>query len=163
MRIVPTFGWMLAIVLLTACAGTQSAVVTRVRLDKEFAGRLAFTRIEAQSSVGRFTQADLDQLREAVHARASQPASGGVPVTIRLTVTDYATDASRLAVAVRVVDAAGKLYAHFDVRQTASELLGAVYDQRTWVINAVADRVAYALTAQPLAPAPAIDARDYGS
>ena len=163
MRIVPTFGWMLAIVLLTSCAGTQGIVVTKTRLDKEFAGRLAFTRIEARSSVGRFTQADLEQLREAVRARAPQSASGDVPVTIELTVTDYAPGASRLTVAVRVVDASGKLYAHFDVRQTASEVLGAVYDQRTSVINAVADRVAYSLMALPPVPAPVIDARDYGS
>ena len=163
MRIVPTLGSLLALALLTSCAGMQSTVVTRTRLDQEFAGRLAFTRIEAQSSVGRFTQADLGALQAAVRARAPQDASADVPVTIELTVTDYAPGASRLTVAVRVVDARGKLYAHFDVRQTASALVGAVYDQRTSVINAVADRVAYALMALPRAPAPTIDARDYGS
>ncbi|MFO1313964.1 MAG: hypothetical protein U1F58_00025 [Burkholderiales bacterium] len=163
MRIARILGGMLALVLLTSCAGMQSTVVFRMRLDKEFAGKLAFTGIEAQSSVRRFTQADLDQLKEAVRARAPQPASGGVPVTIQMTVTDYGPGASGMTVAVRVVDAAGKLYAQFDVHQTANAVLGTVYDQRSSVINAVADRVAYSLMALPSAPAPAIDARDYGS
>ncbi len=163
MRIARTFGWMLVVALLASCAGMQSTVVTRTRLDREFAGRLAFTTIEAQSSVGRFTQADLDQLKEAVRVRAPQSASGDVPVTIRLTVTDYGPGASIMTVAVRVVDATGKLYAHFDVRQTASAVLGTVYDQRSAVINAVADRVAYSLMALPAAPSPAMDTRDYGS
>lgn len=163
MRIVHTFGWMLALALLASCAGTQSTVVTRTRLDKDFAGRLAFTTIEAQSSVGRFTPADLDLLKEAVRARAPQPASGGVPVTIRLTVTDYGPGASNMSVAVRVVDTTGKLYAHFDVHQTGSAVLGTLYDQRSSVINAVADRVAYSLMAIPSTPTPVMDTRDYGS
>ena len=163
MRIARTFGAMLALALLASCAGTQGTVVTRTRLDKDFAGRLAFTTIDAQSSVGRFTQADLDQLKEAVRVRVPQPAGGSVPATIRLTVTDYGPGASNMTVAVRVVDAAGKLYAHFDVRQTGSAVLGTVYDQRSAVINAVAERVAYSLMAIPAAPTPATDTRDYGS
>lgn len=163
MQIVQFLGCTLALVLLTSCASMQGTVVTRTRLDKEVAGRLAYTAIDAQSSVGRFSQADLDQLKEAVRVRVPQPAGGAVPVTIRLTVTDYGPGASNMTVAVRVVDATGKLYAHFDVRQTGSAVLGTVYDQRSSVINAVAERVAYSLMALPAAPAPATDTRDYGS
>jgi hypothetical protein len=162
MRILTTLGSLLAIALLTSCGGMESTVVSRTRLDKELAGKLAFERVEATTSIRRFTQADLDRLKEAVRARAPQPVSGGVPVTIHLAVTEYGPNASKMVVAVRVVDAAGKLYAQFDVYQTASAVLGTIYDQRSSVIDAVADRVAYSLMAIPQAPA-TMDARNYGS
>lgn len=161
MRITHTLCSLLAVALLASCGGMESTVVSRQRLDKAYAGKLSFEKVEATTSIRRFTQADLDQLKEAVRARAPQPASGGVPVTIHLAVTEYGPNASKMVVAVRVVDAAGKLYAQFDVYQTANTVLGAVYDQRSSVINAVADRVAYSLMTLPQAPA-TMDARNYG-
>jgi hypothetical protein len=162
MRIVHIFNLVLAILALASCGGMESTVVSRQRLDKEFAGKLAFDKVEAETSIRRFTQADLEQLKEAVRTRAPQPASGGVPVTVHLNVTEYGPGASKMVVAVRVVDAAGKVYAQFDVYQTASTVLGVVYDQRSSVIDAVADRVAYSLMTLPQAPA-TLDARNYGT
>ena len=162
MPTIRTFGALLAIALLASCGGMETTVVTRQRLDKEFSGKLAFDKVEAETSIRRFTPADLEQLKEAVRARAPQPSSDGVPVTIHLSVTEFGPGGSKMVVAVRVVDAKGKLYAQFDVYQTANTVLGSVYDQRSSVINAVADRVAYSLMTLPQAPA-AMDARNYGT
>ncbi len=85
-----------------------------------------------------------------------------MPVTLQLTVTDYSTGGSKMIVRVRVMDAAGKQYAEFDVYQTANTVMGAV-DQRGSVINAVAGAVARSLMAVPAAPPATMDARDYGS
>lgn len=163
MRHIWTLGATLAVALLASCGGMDSTVVLLKRLDKEYAGKLEFEKVEAATAVRRFTQADLDQLRDAVRARAPQTSNGGVPVIVRLTVTDYAPGAARMMVVVRVADASGKVYAEFEVRQTANAVLGVVYDQRTSVIDAVADRIGQALLTMPVAPAQATDARNYGS
>ncbi|MFO1306266.1 MAG: hypothetical protein U1F54_21275 [Burkholderiales bacterium] len=141
----------------------NSTLVTQKRLDADLAGKLDFDKVEAATSIRRFTQADLDQLTEAVRARAPRPANGGVPVTVRLTVVDYAPGAAKMMVAVRVVDGSGKVYADFEVQQTANTVLGVVYDQRTAVIDAIADRIGQALMTMPVAPPQAIDARNYGT
>ena len=153
---------MLAVVLLTSCGTTATTIVSRQRLDKDAAGRLAYERVAVESSARQFTQGDLDQLRGAVLARVQQPADGGMPVTLQLTVTDYSTGGSKMIVRVRVMDAAGKQYAEFDVYQTANTVMGAV-DQRGSVINAVAGAVARSLMAVPAAPPATVDTRDYGS
>jgi hypothetical protein len=153
---------MVAVVLLASCATAGTTIVSRQRLDKDAAGKLAFERIAATSSVRQFTQADLDQLRGAVLARVHQSVDGGVPVTLSLTVTDYRTGGSKLIVSVRVTNAAGKLLAEFDVYQAANTLMGTI-DQRSSGINAVADAVARSLMAIPAAPPATVDARNYGS
>ncbi len=163
MRHIWTLCATLALTLLAACGGMNSTLVTQKRLDADLAGKLDFEKVEASTAVRRFTQADLDQLQEAVRTRTPRPASGGLPVTVRLTVTDYAPGAARMMVAVRVVDAAGKVRAEFEVRQTANTVLGVVYDQRTTVIEAVADRIGQALMTMPVAPPETIDARNYGT
>ncbi|MFO1313628.1 MAG: hypothetical protein U1F41_16365 [Burkholderiales bacterium] len=153
----------LAIAFLAGCGGMSSTLVTQKRLEADLAGKLDFDKVEAATAIRRFTQADLDQLKEAVRTRAPRPAGGGVPVTVRLTVTDYTPGAARMTVAVRVVDGSGKVYAEFEVHQTANAVLGVVYDQRTAVIDAVADRIGQALMTMPVAPAERIDARNYGT
>lgn len=162
MRTISILSLMLAVVLLASCATTGTTVVTRQRLDKDAAGKLAVERIAATSSVRQFTQGDLDQLSGAVLARVQQPVDGGVPVTLQLAVTDYKTGGSRMIVSVRVMGAAGKLQAEFDVYQAANTLMGTI-DQRSSVINAVADAVARSLMAIPAAPPATVDARNYGS
>ena len=154
---------LLALTLLASCGGMNSTLVTQKRLDADLAGKLDFDKVEAATSVRRFTQADLDQLKEAVRTRAPRPANGGVPVTVRLTVMDYTPGAAKMMVSVRVVDAAGKVYADFEVQQTANTVLGVVSDQRSAVIDAIADRIAQALMTMPVAPPQAIDARNYGT
>lgn len=163
MRHIRTPGAILALALLASCGGMNSTLVTQKRLDADLAGKLDFDKVEAATSIRRFTQADLDQLTEAVRARAPRPANGGVPVTVRLTVVDYAPGAAKMMVAVRVVDGSGKVYADFEVQQTANTVLGVVYDQRTAVIDAIADRIGQALMTMPVAPPQAIDARNYGT
>jgi hypothetical protein len=153
---------MVAVVLLASCATTSTSVVTRQRLDKDAAGKLAVERIATTSSVRQFTQGDLDQLGAAVLARMQQPVDGGVPVTVQLAVTDYKSGGSRMIVSVRVMGAAGKLHAEFDVHQTANTLMGTI-DRRSADINAVADAVARSLMAIPAAPPATVDARNYGS
>ena len=162
MRTISILCLMLAVVLLTSCGTAATTIVSRQRLDKDAAGKLAYERVDATSSARQFTQQDLDQLRGAVLARVPQPADGGKPVTLQLAVTDYSTGGGKLTVRVRVVDAAGKSYAEFDVYRTANTLMGAV-DQRGSVINAVADAVARSLMAISVAPPATLDARDYGS
>ncbi len=153
---------MLAVVLLTSCGTAGTTIVSRQRLDKDAAGKLAYERVDVTSSARQFTQQDLDELRGAVLARVPQPADGGKPVSLQLTVTDYSTGGGKLTVRVRVVDAAGKSYAEFDVYRTANTVMGAI-DQRGSVINAVADAVARSLMATSAAPPATLDARDYGS
>jgi hypothetical protein len=162
MRTISFLYLMLAVVLLTSCGTAATTIVSRQRLDKDAAGKLAYERVAVTSSVRQFTQGDLDQLRDAVIARVRQPADGGMPVTLQLAVTDYGTGGSKLIVRVRVMDAAGKSYAEFDVYQTANTVMGAI-DQRASVINAVADAVARSLMAISAAPPATLDARDYGS
>lgn len=162
MRTNPVFSLMVAVVLLASCATTSTSVVTRQRLDKDAAGKLAVERIATTSSVRQFTQGDLDQLGAAVLARMQQPVDGGVPVTVQLAVTDYKSGGSRMIVSVRVMGAAGKLHAEFDVHQTANTLMGTI-DRRSADINAVADAVARSLMAIPAAPPATVDARNYGS
>lgn len=153
---------MVAVVLLASCGTTATTIVSRQRLDKDAAGKLAYERVAVTSSARQFTQADRDQLRSAVLERVRQPEDGARPVTLLLAVTDYGTGGSKLAVSVRVMDAAGKLYTEFDVYQTANTVMGAI-DQRASVINAVADAVARSLMAMPAAPPATVDARDFGS
>jgi hypothetical protein len=153
---------MVAAVLLASCGTTATTIVSRQRLDKDAAGKLAYERVAVTSSVRQFTQGDLDQLRDAVLARVPQPVDGGVPVTLQLAVTDYSAPGSKLVVRVRVMDAAGRSYAQFDVYQTANTMLGAV-DQRSSDINAVADAVARSLMAISAAPPATVDARNFGS
>lgn len=164
MRTISVLCGMLAAALLASCATmATTTIVTRQRLDQDFVGKLAYENVDASSVDRRFTPGDLDQLKEAVRARVPQPADGGVPVTLRLAVTDYGAGGGKMVVAVQVVDAGGKSYARFDVYQTANTALGAVVDQRSSVINAIADGVARALMAMPVAPPSTLDARNYGS
>ena len=162
MRAVSVSCLMLAAALLTSCGTAGTTIVNRQRLDKDVVGKLDYKRIVATSSVWQFTQKDLDQLREAVLARVPQPADGGVPVELQLAVNQYTSGGSRMLVKVRVLDAAGKSYAEFDVYRTANTLMG-VIDQRTSSINAIADAVARSLAAISAAPPAVLDARDYGS
>jgi hypothetical protein len=162
MRTISILSSMLAVALLMSCATGGTTIVTRQRLDKEAAGKLAYERIDATSSVGQFTQADLDQLRDAVLARVRQPQDGGVPVTLQLIVTDYGASGSKMTVRVRVVDGAGKSLAQFDVYQTANTVMGAI-DQRSSDISAVADAVARSLMAIATAPPATVDVRNFGS
>ena len=67
-----------------------------------------------------------------------------------------------MVVSVRVTDASRKLYAEFSVIQTANTLMGTI-DQRSSVINAVADAVARSLMAIPTAPPATMDARNFGA
>jgi hypothetical protein len=153
---------MLAAALLSACGTTATTLVSRQRLDKDVAGKLAYARVAATSSVRQFTESDLDQLRDAVRARVPQPVEGGVPVTLQLTVTEYGAGGSKMVVKVRVMDAAGQSYAQFDVYQTANTMMGVV-DQRSSDINAVADAVARSLMAISAPPPASVDARNFGS
>ncbi len=162
MRIVSIICLMVAVVVLASCGTTATTIVSRQRLDKDAAGKLAYERIAVTSSVRQFTQADLDQLKEAVLARVRQPVDGGVPMTLQLAVTEYSTGGSKMIVKVRVVDAAGKVYAEFAVYQTANTVMGMV-DRRSSDINAVADAVARSLLPISAAPPANVDARDYGS
>lgn len=162
MRTISILSLMVAVVMLASCGTTATTLVSRQRLDKDAAGKLAYERIVVTSSVRQFTQGDLDQLRGAVLARMQQPAGGGVTATLQLVVTDYGAGGSKMIVSVRVMDAAGKSYAEFDVYQTANTVMGAI-DQRASVINAVADAVARALMAIPAAPPATMDARNFGS
>lgn len=162
MRTISIFCSMLAVALLASCGTTATTIVTRQRLDKDSAEKLAYQRVDATSSVRQFTQGDLDQLKEAVLARVPQPVDGGVPVTLQLAVTDYGAGGSKMIVRVRVVDAAGKSYAQFDVYQTANTVMGAI-DHRSSVIDAVADGVARSLMAIPATPPATLDARNFGS
>jgi len=162
MRTISILCLMVAAALLASCGTTATTIVSRQRLDKDAAGKLAYERVAVTSSVRQFTQGDLDQLRDAVLARVPQPVDGGVPVTLQLAVTDYSTGGSKMVVTVRVMDAAGRSYAQFDVYQTANTMLGAV-DQRSSDINAVADAVARSLMAISAAPPATVDARNFGS
>ncbi len=162
MRTIRSLCALLAIAALASCGTTATTVVSRQRLDRDLAGKLAFESVEVTSSVRRFTQVDLDQLKDAVRERMPPPRDGGMPVTVRLVVNDYGPGASKLVVAVNVVDAAGKTYARFDVYRTASAVLGTVFDQRTSVINAVADGIGQSLMTLPVAPAQPTNTRDYG-
>ncbi len=162
MRIDSFLSLLVAVVLLASCATAGTTVVTRQRLDKDAAGKLAVERIAATSAIRQFTQEDLEQLRGAVLARVQQPVDGGVPVTVQLAVTDYKTGGSRMIVSVRVMDAAGKLRVEFDVHQAANTMMGTI-DRRSADINAVADAVARSLMAIPAAPPATMDARNFGS
>jgi hypothetical protein len=162
LRTISILSLLVLVVLLASCATTATTVVTRQRLDKDAAGKLTVERIAAPSSVRQFTQGDLDQLSGAVLERVQQPAGGGTPVTLQLGVTDFGTGGSRMIVSVRVTDAAGKLYAEFDIHQSANTLMGTL-DRRSSNINAVADAVARTLMAIPAAPPAAVDARNFGS
>jgi len=153
---------MLAVAVLTSCGTTATTIVSRQRLDKDVVGKLAYERVAVTSSVRQFTQGDLDQLRDAVLARVPQPVDGGVPVTLQLAVSDYGAGGSKLVVRISVMDAAGRLYAQFDVYQTANTMMGAI-DQRSSDINAVADAVARSLMAISAAPPATVDARNFGS
>lgn len=162
MRTISTLCLTVAVVLLASCGSSGTMVVTRQRLDSDAAGKLAFERVVVTSSVSQLTQGDLDQLKDAVLARVPQAADGGVPVTIQLTVTDYSTGGSKMIVGVRVTSATRKLYAEFSVHQTANTLMGTI-DQRSRVINAVADTVARSLMTLPAAPPATMDVRNYGA
>jgi len=162
MRAIPVLCSTVAVALLAACGATATTIVTRQRLDRDFAGKLACERVEATSSVRQFTQADLDQLKEAVRERVPQPVDGGVPVTVHLAVSDYGAGGSKMTVRVRVTDAAGRPYAQFDIYETANTVMGAL-DQRASVINAVADGVARSLMAVSAPPPATLDPRNYGS
>ena len=162
MRTISAFSSMLAVALLASCGTTGTTIVSRQRLDSDDVGKLAYERIAATSSVRQFTQGDLDQLREAVVARVPKAVDGGVPVTLQLAVSDYGPGGSKMVVRVSVVDAAGKVYAQFDVYRTANTVMGA-FDQRSSDINAVADAVARSLMAMPAAPPATVDVRNYGS
>jgi hypothetical protein len=162
MRTISILCLTVAVALLASCATTGTTVVSRQRLDSDVAGKLAFERVAVTSSVRQLTQADLDQLRDAVLARVLQPVDGGVPVTIQLAVTDYSTGGGKMIVSVRVIGAASKLYAEFRVHQTANTLMGTI-DQRASVIDAVADAVARSLMAMPAAPPATMDSRDFGA
>jgi hypothetical protein len=162
MRTISILYLMVAAALLASCGTTATTIVSRQRLDKDAAGKLAYERVAVTSSVRQFTQGDLDQLRDAVLARVPQPVDGGVPVTLQLAVTDYSAGGSKLVVRVRVMDAAGRSYAQFDVYQTANTMMGAV-DQRSSDINAVADAVARSLMAISAPPPATVDARNFGS
>ncbi len=162
MRTISILCLMMAVVVLASCATTGTTLVSRQRLDKDAAGKLAYERIAVASSVRNFTQGDLDQLRDAVLARVRQPVDGGVPVTLQLAVTEFSSGGGRMSVRVRVMDAAGKLYAEFDVHQTANTVMGMI-DQRASVINAVAETVARALMPISAAPPAIMDTRDFGS
>ena len=162
MRTISILCLMVAAALLASCGTTATTIVSRQRLDKDAAGKLAYERVAVTSSVRQFTQGDLDQLRDAVLARVPQPVDGGVPVTLQLAVTDYSAPGSKLVVRVRVMDAAGRSYAQFDVYRTANTVMGAV-DQRSSDINAVADAVARSLMAISAAPPATVDARNFGS
>jgi len=160
MRAMTTLYLTVAVAVLASCGTAGTTIVSRQRLASDAAGKLAFERIAVTSSVRQLTQADLDQLKDAVLARVYQPADGGVPVTLQLAVTEYGTGGSKMIVRVRVMSAARKLYAEFIVHQTANTLMGTI-DQRSSVINAVADAVAQQLMAIPAAPPATMDARDY--
>ena len=162
MRTITILYLTVAVVLLASCATAGTTIVSRQRLDSDAAGKLAFERVAVTSSVRQLTQADLDQLRDAVLARVPQAVDGGVPVTLQLAVTDYSTGGSKMIVSVRVIDSARKLYAEFSVHQTANTLMGTI-DQRSSVINAVADAVARSLMAIPAAPPATMDARNFGA
>lgn len=162
MRTIPILCLLVAGFVLASCGTTSTTIVSRQRLDKDAAGKLAYERIAVTSSVRQFTQGDLDQLRVAVLARVRQPVDGGVPVTLQLAVTDYGTGGSKMIVRVRVMDVAGKSYAEFDVYQTANTVMGTI-DQRSSAINAVADAVARSLMAIFAAPPATMDARNFGS
>lgn len=161
-RTISLFCSMLAVALLASCGTAATNIVTHQRLDKDSAGKLAYERIEASSSVRQFTPGDVDQLRDAVRARVPQPADGAMPVTLQLAVTDYGAGGSKMIVRVRVIDAAGKSYAQFDVYRSANTVMGMI-DQRSSDINAVADLVARSLMVISPAPPATLDARDYGS
>ena len=162
MRTISVLCLMLAVALLTSCGTTGTTIVSRQRLDKDAAGKLAYERVAVTSSVRQFTQSDLDQLRDAVLARVPTPVDGGVPVTLQLAVTDYGAGGSKMVVRISVMDAAGRSYAQFDVYQTANTVMGAV-DQRLSDINAVADAVARSLMAIPAAPPATVDPHNFGS
>ncbi len=161
MRPISILSLTVAVVLLASCGTAGTTMVYRQRLASEAAGKLAFERVTVTSSVRELTQADLDQLRDAVLARVPQSVEGGVLVTLQLTVTDYAKGGSKMFVSVRVVDAARKSYAEFSVEQTANTLMGTI-DQRSKDINAIADAVARSLMAYPVAPPATMDSRDFG-
>jgi hypothetical protein len=162
MRTISILYLMLAAALLSACGTTATTIVSRQRLDKDAAGKLAYARVAATSSVRQFTESDLDQLRDAVLERVPRPVEGAVPVTLQLTVTDYGAGGSKLVVRVRVMDAAGRSYAQFDVYRTANTVMGVV-DQRSSVINAVADAVAQSLMVISAPPPATVDTRNFGS
>ncbi len=162
MRFNSILSLMVATVLLASCATTSTTVVTRQRLDKDAAGKLAVERIAVTSSVRQFSQGDLDRLSGAVLERVQQPVGGGTPVTLQLAVTDYSNGGGRMIVSVRVMGATGKLYAEFDVYQTANTLMGTI-DRRSSDINAVADIVARSLMPISAAPPATVDARNFGS
>ena len=162
MRTIAILYLMLAAALLSACGTTATTIVSRQRLDKDAAGKLAYARVAAASSVRQFTESDLDQLRDAVLARVPRPVEGAVPVTLQLTVTDYGAGGSKLVVRVRVMDTAGRSYAQFDVYRTANTVMGVV-DQRSSVINAVADAVAQSLMVISAPPPATVDTRNFGS
>ena len=162
MRTMTILSLTVAVVLLASCGTTGTTIVSRQRLDSDAAGKLAFERVAVTSSVRHLTQADLDQLRDAVLARVPQPVDEAVPVTVQLAVTDFSTGGAKMVVSVRVTDAARKLYAEFSVIQTANTLMGTI-DQRSSVINGVADAVARSLMAIPVAPPATMDARNFGA
>jgi len=162
MRTISMLSLLVAVVVLASCASTGTTLVSRQRLDKDLAGKLAYEHVAVTTSVRQFTQGDLDQLRGAVLARLQQPTEGGVPVTLQLEVTDFGAAGSKLIVRARVLNAAGKLYAEFDVYQNAYTLMGA-FDRRSSAINAIADAVARALMAIHTAPQETMDARNFGS
>ena len=162
MRTISILYLMIFVALLASCATTGTTIVSRQRLDKDAAGKLAYERIAVTSSARQFTQPDLDQLKDAVLSRLPQPVDGRVPVTLQLAVTDYSAGGSKMIVTVSVTDAAGKSYAQFDVYQTANTVMG-VIDQRSSDINAVADAVARSLMAISAAPPATVDARNFGS
>ena len=95
MRTMTILSLTVAVVLLASCATTGTTIVSRQRLDSDFAGKLAFERVAVTSSVRQLTQADLDQLRDAVLARVPQPVDEAVPVTVQLAVTDFSTGGSQ--------------------------------------------------------------------
>jgi len=161
MRTISILCLMIAVVVLASCGTTATTIVNRQRLDKDAAGKLAYERIAVRSSVHQFTQGDLDQLRGAVLERLRQPVDGGEPVTLQLTVTNYSTGGGKMIVKVRVINAAGKSYAEFDVHQSANTVMGMV-DRRSSVINAVADEVARSLMPIFAAPPATMDAHGYG-
>src|SRR4051794_27354867 len=92
--------FIVAVAVLASCASMGTTIVTRQRLDKDAAGKLAYERIAVTSSVRQLTQSDLDQLRDAVLARMPQRVDGGMPVTLQLAVTDYGAGGSKMIVKV---------------------------------------------------------------
>ena len=147
----------IAISVLAGCM-TATTITSRQRIDKEVAGKLAVREVDATSAVGRFTPSDVDQLKQAVQTRVVRTVEGGVPATVRLVVTALDTGAfggtTRMSVSVRVLDASGKTLADFNVQRTANAAVGALFDQKTSVIDAVADGVEQALTGNIASSAP---------